>query len=155
MRPYAELLEASGYANRPRDFDELLRILDGELRLITPTDPKVQKTESDSSSPVEPNQKYYQLTHDYLVHSLRDWLTRKEPRSRETGPPDGEPLMTTEQASPARQRPGGWSSHLGRSRVHSIKGRLCVGESNRGLHMFPSFLPSSVGRGTAAVFSIQ
>ena len=32
-------LEASGYASRPRDFDDLLRILDGEIRLITPTDP--------------------------------------------------------------------------------------------------------------------
>jgi hypothetical protein len=40
MRPDAELLAASGYANRPRDFDDLLRILDGELRLITPTEPE-------------------------------------------------------------------------------------------------------------------
>ena len=35
-----QLLEISGYARRPRDFDELLRILDSELRLITPTDPQ-------------------------------------------------------------------------------------------------------------------
>ena len=35
-----ELLEASGYASRPKDFDDLLRILDSELRLITPTDPE-------------------------------------------------------------------------------------------------------------------
>ena len=27
-------------------------------------------------------QKYYQLTHDYLVHSLRDWLTRKQRETR-------------------------------------------------------------------------
>ena len=32
--------DASGYADRPRDFDDLIRILDGELRLITPTDPE-------------------------------------------------------------------------------------------------------------------
>ena len=38
MRSYAELLEASGY-RRPSDFDDLIRILDGELRLVTPTDP--------------------------------------------------------------------------------------------------------------------
>ena len=25
---------------------------------------------------------YYQLTHDYLVHSLRDWLTRKQRETR-------------------------------------------------------------------------
>ena len=40
MRSYAELLEASGYASRPKDFDDLLRILDSEIRLITPTDPE-------------------------------------------------------------------------------------------------------------------
>ena len=40
MRSRQELIEASGYANRPRDFDDLLRILDPELRLITPTDPE-------------------------------------------------------------------------------------------------------------------
>src|SRR4029077_10177028 len=40
MRSRQELLEASGYANRPRDFDDLIRILDTELRLITPTDPE-------------------------------------------------------------------------------------------------------------------
>ena len=40
MRSYADLLEASGYSGRPQDFDDLIRILDAELRLITPTDPK-------------------------------------------------------------------------------------------------------------------
>ena len=40
MRSRQELLEASGYANRPRDFDDLIHILDPELRLITPTDPE-------------------------------------------------------------------------------------------------------------------
>ena len=40
MRSRLELLEASGYADRPKDFDDLIRILDGELRLITPTEPE-------------------------------------------------------------------------------------------------------------------
>src|SRR5437660_714041 len=40
MRSQEDLLAASGYAARPRDFDTLLRILDSELRLITPTDPE-------------------------------------------------------------------------------------------------------------------
>src|SRR5205814_10194892 len=40
MRSETELREASGYAGRPRDFDDLVRILDPELRLITPTDPE-------------------------------------------------------------------------------------------------------------------
>ncbi len=81
MRSYGELLEASGHASRPRDFDDLVRILDGEIRLITPTDP-----EGSDDGSVHPNatvgQKYYQLTHDYLVHSLRDWLTRKQKETR-------------------------------------------------------------------------
>jgi eukaryotic-like serine/threonine-protein kinase len=38
MRSRHELLEASGYADRPRDFDGLIHILDQELRLITPTE---------------------------------------------------------------------------------------------------------------------
>ena len=30
----------------------------------------------------KPGEKYYQLTHDYLVPSLRDWLTRKQKETR-------------------------------------------------------------------------
>jgi hypothetical protein len=47
-RSYAELLAASGYAGRPQDFDGLIRLLDGELRLITPTDPEGADTTSAS-----------------------------------------------------------------------------------------------------------
>jgi serine/threonine protein kinase/formylglycine-generating enzyme required for sulfatase activity len=81
LRSEQELLEASGYANRPRDFDDLLRILDGELRLITPTDP--EGVEGDSLPPrPTAGSRYYQLTHDYLVPSLRAWLTRKQKETR-------------------------------------------------------------------------
>ena len=76
MRSYDELLEASGYGRRPRDFEELVRILDGEVRLITPTQPPEKDAEAEPPSPTVG--KYYQLTHDYLVHSLREWLTRKQ-----------------------------------------------------------------------------
>jgi len=79
MRSRQELLQASGYANRPRDFDDLLRILDPELRLITPTDPEGSSSEG---APSTPTGQHYQLTHDYLVHSLRDWLTRKQRETR-------------------------------------------------------------------------
>jgi len=37
MRSEDALRQASGYAGRPRDFDDLIHILDAELRLITPT----------------------------------------------------------------------------------------------------------------------
>ena len=82
MRSYAELLEASGYGSRPKDFDDMIRILDNEIRLITPTDPEGKDANSDSVLQTKPGQKYYQLTHDYLVHSIREWLTRKQKETR-------------------------------------------------------------------------
>ncbi len=78
MRSHAELLEVSGYQDQPGEFNDLLRILDGKLRLITPTDPEGIQTESTSDR----NSKFYQLTHDYLVRSLRVWLTRKQTETR-------------------------------------------------------------------------
>jgi formylglycine-generating enzyme required for sulfatase activity len=80
MRSQDELLEASGYSSRPREFGDLLRILDSELRLITPTDPEGKDDSAPSTVPA--GAKYYQLTHDYLVPSLRNWLTRKQKESR-------------------------------------------------------------------------
>jgi eukaryotic-like serine/threonine-protein kinase len=79
MRSRQELLEASGYANRPRDFDDLIHILDPELRLITPTEAEGSSGEGQKTTP---SGQYYQLAHDYLVHSLRDWLTRKQRETR-------------------------------------------------------------------------
>jgi formylglycine-generating enzyme required for sulfatase activity len=78
MRSQQELLNASGYASRTKDFDDLVRILDSEIRLITPTDPEGAENATLSQT----GAKYYQLTHDYLVHSLRDWLTRKQKETR-------------------------------------------------------------------------
>jgi serine/threonine protein kinase len=80
MRSQAELRAASGYASGARDFDGLLRILDGETRLLTPTDPEGKEDSDPSTLPA--GAKYYQLTHDYLVPSLRDWLTRKQKETR-------------------------------------------------------------------------
>jgi serine/threonine protein kinase/formylglycine-generating enzyme required for sulfatase activity len=79
MRSESELRNASGYADRPRDFDDLIRILDS-LRLITPTDPEGSAAERQTVRP--DGERYYQLTHDYLIHSLRDWLTRKQRETR-------------------------------------------------------------------------
>ncbi|MCA9215926.1 MAG: serine/threonine protein kinase, partial [Planctomycetales bacterium] len=79
MRSREEVLNASNYGNRPDDFDELLRILDAELRLITPTDPD-GRTDPDSES--DASKRYYQLTHDFLVPSLREWITRKRKETR-------------------------------------------------------------------------
>jgi serine/threonine protein kinase/formylglycine-generating enzyme required for sulfatase activity len=79
MRSHAELLADSGYESRPAEFNALLRILDGELRLISPTDPEGANESSRSSSV---DTRYFQLTHDYMVPSLREWLTRKQQETR-------------------------------------------------------------------------
>src|SRR5262249_42283775 len=48
--------------------------------LLTPTDPE-GKDDADPST-VQTGARYYQLTHDYLVPALRDWLTRKQKETR-------------------------------------------------------------------------
>jgi eukaryotic-like serine/threonine-protein kinase len=78
MRSYHELLEASGYAQRPAEFHDLLRILDTELRLVTPTDPAGLDEDERDHETSSLDERYYQLTHDDLVPSLRQWLTRKQ-----------------------------------------------------------------------------
>ena len=77
IRSQQDLLEVSGYVSCLKDFDELLRILDGELRLITPTEPEGETVE-DQPDQQSHGERYYQLTHDYLVPSIRGWLTRKQ-----------------------------------------------------------------------------
>lgn len=72
-----ELLIASGYAARSKDFNDLMHILDSELRLITPVDHSSNDTETESHESGSSTQ-FFQLTHDYLVPSLRDWLNRKQ-----------------------------------------------------------------------------
>ena len=72
-----ELNQASGYPIGSMDFEELMTILDTEVRLVTPHDgldraPDAKELESTTQ---------YQLTHDYLVHSLRNWLTQKQRES--------------------------------------------------------------------------
>ncbi len=82
MRSYEELLDASHYHNRRGDFDDLVRILDSEIRLITPTDPEGAHASHSTPAQNWTGHRYYQLTHDYLVPSLREWLTRKQKETR-------------------------------------------------------------------------
>lgn len=81
MRSQQKLQEAAGLQNRPNDFNDLLRILDSELRLITPTGPEGDSLRDPPHDSSLAN-RYYQLTHDYLVPSLREWLTRKQNETR-------------------------------------------------------------------------
>ena len=107
MRSEAELRAASGYADRPQEFEDLVRILDTELRLITPSDPAgndqgemipdkmndeglrmnettaaIDPTYASSFISQPSSFRHYQLTHDYLVRPLREWLSRKQCETR-------------------------------------------------------------------------
>ena len=82
MRSHSELVEISGYASQSREFEELLRILDAETRLITPCDSEGAAAADDSLTLGTDREKCYQLTHDYLVPSLAQWLRSKQRETR-------------------------------------------------------------------------
>ncbi len=86
-----QLLEASQYGERQHEFDTVMRILDVELRLITPTQTSEQalvneSSKSESSHSDSHSQFHtdggYKLTHDFLVPSIREWLQRQNYASR-------------------------------------------------------------------------
>ncbi len=97
MRSRMQLQLVAGDENKPRDFEELIQILDRELRLITPVDLAIT---SDGKATVATSDGYYQLAHDYLVSSLRDWLTSKQ---KETAKGRAR-LLLIEQANNWQQR---------------------------------------------------
>jgi hypothetical protein len=111
MRSHQELQDAAGYAGRPKEFADLVHILDTELRLVTPTEEGVSE-EGRGTSPTEPGlaPAYYQLTHDYLVPVLRQWLTSKQRETRQ----GRMELLLAERVSlwaikqDSRQLPGWW-----------------------------------------------
>ena len=84
VRSYPELLDLSGYGKKPRAFKELMGILDGETRLLTPIDPETAGMAESAGMPDAGSrvQRFYQLTHDYLVPSLREWLAKKQKSTR-------------------------------------------------------------------------
>lgn len=73
------LQKEAGYEQKPREFEELLAILDKNLRLITPVD-DAKNQDHDGFEGSEPSgePQSYQLAHDYMVPSLREWLTHKQ-----------------------------------------------------------------------------
>ncbi len=89
MRSGKELATASGLADQSGRFKRLMDLLDRELHIITPTEAEIN-AEKDSGAkhkPLADNPEsestvvrlgaFYQLTHDYLVPSLREWLTHE------------------------------------------------------------------------------
>ncbi len=81
LQPGRMLQQTAGYTGRDREFAELMGILDHELRLVTPVD--VDDSPGAALEPAQtPHERHYQLAHDYLVPSLRQWLTRKQRETR-------------------------------------------------------------------------
>ncbi|MEM9412226.1 MAG: serine/threonine-protein kinase, partial [Planctomycetota bacterium] len=64
-------LKKSAGINDDVEFDQLIRILDTDLRLITPVDSSKKDVSLGGGT-------YYQLTHDYLVPSIRKWLNKNQ-----------------------------------------------------------------------------
>jgi serine/threonine protein kinase/formylglycine-generating enzyme required for sulfatase activity len=76
-RSKRELQTVAGLDLRPADYDQLLQVLDEDLRIITPIEPAPTEGESPSSTAGHRAARY-QLTHDYLIAPLRTWLTRTQ-----------------------------------------------------------------------------
>lgn len=76
QKTQAELLTISGYESSPKHFENLLSILESQLKLISAFEDidshRDDKSKSDKSS------HSYQLSHDFLVPSIREWLSEKE-----------------------------------------------------------------------------
>jgi serine/threonine protein kinase/formylglycine-generating enzyme required for sulfatase activity len=70
-----QLAVAADYRDRPMEVEAVIRVLDRDLRLVTPV-------ESPDDSAGERTKPRYQLTHDYLVPALRSWLARKQRETR-------------------------------------------------------------------------
>jgi serine/threonine protein kinase/formylglycine-generating enzyme required for sulfatase activity len=80
MQSRERLAAACGLPAESPRFRRLLDILDRELHVITPAEPEGAGGEvgpPESASPVT----LYQLTHDFLVPSLRQWLTQERQRT--------------------------------------------------------------------------
>ena len=76
-RKKQELQHAAGYLHPQKDFESLLRILDQELRLISPVaspEDEADGSRTDPAAANRPGDTNYHLAHDYLVPSLRRWL---------------------------------------------------------------------------------
>ncbi len=78
-RTRGELLAVSEYENDRARFDMLMTIMESDLKLISATE-TVDRTRSESN-PSTTEQTTYQLSHDFLVPSIREWLNAKQRES--------------------------------------------------------------------------
>lgn len=68
-----DLMDACGYGDKSA-FRELIRILDNELHLITPMDRSSGESFSVDSIHSSASETGYQLTHDFLITPIHQWL---------------------------------------------------------------------------------
>ncbi len=81
--PVRDLQEASGYADRPDDFADLIRILDSELRMVTPVRPDEHEgVPAPAGPPLDHGGVSYQLAHEFLITPIRQWIDREQRASR-------------------------------------------------------------------------
>ena len=78
MTSRRELAVLAGYVESSRRFERLFEILDGELHLVTPTEFDSPLESASGTGEPASREAYYQLSHDYLVASLREWLTQEQ-----------------------------------------------------------------------------
>lgn len=84
MKSHEQLFQDSGYDDQ-KQFEDLIRVLDNEMRLIARTDPSgldLDSQDLESVACLDPSKKYFRLSHDYLVTALRKWLSRKQRETR-------------------------------------------------------------------------
>ena len=85
MQSCEQLLAASGYAASPGEFAEVLHILDNELRLVTPVDLAAGQPANPEGLPAAGQgglSQCYQLSHDFLIRPIRQWLSAKQLATR-------------------------------------------------------------------------
>lgn len=103
-----ELREGAGYNGRPRDFADLMTVLDHDLRLVTPVEGKSACDDPEGAGQ-QSGEPCYQLAHDYLIRPIRQWLEGHVRASRE-----GRAQLRLEAISSA------WVDHPGARRLPSL-----------------------------------
>lgn len=120
-RTASELATAAKYSTKSNEFQQLIGILEEETRLITPVDSdRVTEHEIAQSHTDDPA---YQLTHDYLVPSIREWLNRKQ---RETWSGRCELLL--------EERTSLWSSHHEDKQLPSLRETIQILTGTQSAH---------------------
>ncbi len=107
----SELQIASGYEHNPSEFGALMRCLDQELRIVTPSVPEADLASGVAEPDIQEAPRNYQLTHDFLVPAIRGWLNEAR-RSTVRGRAE---LRLSERAAPIQRGLNRDSCHPGQS----------------------------------------